>query len=104
MPDRNSLLGRSRPSEKLSRQEIAALDKVTTTPPRHQPASASDNQGNPKKLKVPAKALNFHWTMPCPSCGRKAAGQGIPKAGQRLARCAGDAGRISTWLRREEPC
>ena len=29
MTNRNSLLGRSRPREKLTREEIAALDKAT---------------------------------------------------------------------------
>ena len=86
MPDRNSLLGRSRPNEKLSKEEIAALDKVTSTPPRPQPASTLAKPADGKKLRVPAKALNFHWTTLCPSCGRKTAGQGIPKSGQRLAK------------------
>ena len=32
MTNRNLLLGRSRPIEKLTREEIAALDKVTVPP------------------------------------------------------------------------
>ena len=32
MTNRNLLLGRSKPSEKPTREEIAALDKVTTPP------------------------------------------------------------------------
>ena len=32
MTNRNSLLGRSRPREKLTREEIAALDKATVPP------------------------------------------------------------------------
>ena len=89
MVDRNSLLGRSRPSEKLPRKEVAPLDKVTSTPPRPQTEATSTRPVNPKHLKVPAKALNFHWNTPCPSCGRKIAGEGIPTSGQRLARCGG---------------
>ena len=76
MPDRNSLLGRSRPSESLTREEIADLDKVTAPQPRSQPVSTPAKLANPKKLKVPTKALNFHWSFPCPPCGRKAAGTG----------------------------
>ena len=104
MADRNSLLGRSRPSEKLTREEIAALDKGTNTPPRPRSASRSAKQANPKQLKVPAKALNFHWSTLCPACGRKASGQGIPKYGQRLAPGAGAAEPISTCNRRGKRC
>ena len=32
MTNRNSLLGRSKPSEKLTGEEVAALDKVTVPP------------------------------------------------------------------------
>ena len=32
MSNRNSLLGRSKPSEKLTREQLAALDKVTVPP------------------------------------------------------------------------
>ena len=32
MTNRNLLLGRSKPSEKLSREEIVALDRVTAPP------------------------------------------------------------------------
>ena len=32
MSNRNSLLGRSKPSEKLTGEELAALDKVTVLP------------------------------------------------------------------------
>ena len=32
MTNRNSLLGRAKPSEKLTREEIAALDKATVPP------------------------------------------------------------------------
>jgi predicted RNA-binding Zn-ribbon protein involved in translation (DUF1610 family) len=40
-------------------------------------------------VQVSAKAVSFHWSAPCPSCGRKVTGQGIPQSGQRLARCGG---------------
>ena len=39
MTNRNLLLGRSKPSEKLTREEIAALDKVTVPEPKPQPSS-----------------------------------------------------------------
>ena len=90
MTNRNQLLGRSKPSEKLTREEIADLDTVTTPPPAKQPAS------NPPRLKlqVSPSAIQLRWTALCPSCGRKASGQGNPKPGQRLARCGGCRGEL----------
>ena len=43
MTNRNSLLGRSKPSEKLTGEELAALDKVTV-PPRT-PRAAGEATG-----------------------------------------------------------
>ena len=48
MTNRNSLLGRSRPKEKLSREEIAALDKVTAPEPRPQHASKPEKPAGKK--------------------------------------------------------
>ena len=90
MADKSSLLGRSRPSERLSRDEIAALDSATAPPPqRPQPTSKPAMSAKAQKVQVSAKAVSFHWSAPCPSCGRKVSGQGIPQSGQRLARCGG---------------
>ncbi len=44
MTNRNSLLGRSKPSERLTREEITALDKATVPPA---PATAGDGQPKP---------------------------------------------------------
>ena len=76
MTNRNQLLGRSKPSEKLTREEIADLDTVTTPPPTTQPAL------NPPRLKlqVSPSAIQLRWTALCPSCGRKAGGQGESEA------------------------
>ena len=46
MANRNALLGRSRPREKLTREEIAALDKATVPPaPATTPASSGWSAG-----------------------------------------------------------
>ena len=49
MAKRTSLLGRSRPSERLTREEIAALDKVTLPPepPPKPPGNKGDGQPKP---------------------------------------------------------
>ena len=44
MTNRNSLLGRSKPSEKLTREEIAALDKVTVPPVPPRPADEATGE------------------------------------------------------------
>ena len=83
MTNRNLLLGRSKPSGKLTRAEIAAIDKVTVSEPRTQPAPKAE------KVTVSNSALTFRWTAPCPICGHKAGGNRIPKSGQSLAKCGG---------------
>jgi hypothetical protein len=91
MADKNSLLGRSRPSERLSRDEIAALDSATA-PPQQRPQPTTPGpakSAKAQKVQVSVKAVSFRWSAPCPSCGRKVTGQGIPQSGQRLARCGG---------------
>ena len=85
MAKRTSLLGRSRPSEKLTREEIAVLDKVTLPP--ETPAKPPENRGSGLKLKVRNDMLKFRWSLECPGCGFKVTGDGQPQLGQPLARC-----------------
>ena len=93
MSNRNSLLGRSKPSEKLTGEELAALDKVTVTgrtlpaPPTNQPAKPPEQKGGGTQRKVRKDLLKFRWSIECPDCGFKVAGNGQPRPGQRLARC-----------------
>ena len=82
MTNRNLLLGRSKPSEKLSREEIAALDKVTAPP-----APPPGKTGGGLQRMVRRDLLQFRWSLECPGCGFKVTGDGQPKPGQRLARC-----------------
>ena len=82
MTDRNVLLGRSKPSEKLSREEIAALDKVPTPP-----AKPPGKKGGGSPRMVRRDLLKFRWSLECPGCGFKVTGDGQPQPGQRLARC-----------------
>ena len=85
MTNRNLLLGRSKPSEKLTREEIAALDKATV-PPVPPPKPSGKNGGGPQRM-VRRDLLKFRWSLECPGCGFKVTGDGQPKPGQRLARC-----------------
>ena len=88
MTNRNLLLGRSKPSEKLSREEIAALDKVTAPPAAPAPpAKPSGKKGGGPQRMVRRDLLKFRWSLECPGCGFKVTGDGQPKTGQRLARC-----------------
>ena len=89
MTNRNLLLGRSRPSEKLTRAEIAALDQAAAPPappPKPEPES-SGKKGGGQQRTVRRDLLKFRWSLECPGCGFKANGEGQPKPGQRLARC-----------------
>ena len=85
MANRNALLGRSRPREKLTREEIAARDKATV-PPVPPPKPSGKNGGGPQRM-VRRDLLKFRWSLECPGCGFKVTGDGQPKPGQRLARC-----------------
>ena len=89
MTNRNLLLGRSKPSEKLTREEIAALDKVPTPPtppaPTTPPAKPLGKKGGGQQRMVRKDLLQFRWSLECPGCGFKVTGEGQP--GQRLARC-----------------
>ena len=94
MTSRNSLLGRSRPADRLSKADREALERAAAepapNPPQANPAPAGNstppvNVG--KDGKVRQDQLKFHWTTECPACGFKVAGGGNPQPGQRLARC-----------------
>ncbi len=94
MSNRNSLLGRSKASEKLTREQLAALDKATVPPvplvpptPPKQPAKPPGMKGGGTQRKVKRDLLKFRWSIECPDCGFKVAGSGDPQPGQRLARC-----------------
>ena len=107
MNNRDSLLGRSTPRERLTREEIAALDQETSTPaapaapPKpaappapEQPKPTADQppkppaeKNQPVIHKVRRDQLSFRWSADCPACGFKVNGAGHPSAGQRLARC-----------------
>ena len=90
MANRNLLLGRSKPSEKLTWEEIAALDQATVPPasptPPAKPKPTGKKGGNQQRT-VRRDLLKFRWSLECPSCGFKVAGEGQPRPGQRLARC-----------------
>ena len=85
MTNRNLLLGRSKPSDKLTRAEIAALDKVTAPPST--PAKPPGKKGGGQQRTVRRDLMKFRWSLECPGCGFKVTGDGQPKPGQRLARC-----------------
>ena len=104
MTNRNSLLGRSRPADRLSKADREALEReaadpahtqAPTKPPTAKPAPAKtapavNNTGPANAGKdgtVRQDQLKFHWTTECPACGFKVAGGGNPQPGQRLARC-----------------
>ena len=93
MTNRNSLLGRSRSADRLSKTDQEALDRATAEPaPKPAPATktpaTTPTPGNAgKEGRVRKSQLKFHWTTECPACGFKVAGSGDPKPGQRLARC-----------------
>ena len=91
MTNRNVLLGRSKPSERLTREEIAALDQAAVPEPKPQPTSKPEKppgkKGGGQQRTVRRDLLKFRWSVECPACGFKVAGEGQPKPGQRLARC-----------------
>ena len=97
--NRNSLLGRSRPAERLSKADREALERAAAEPapkpPQAKPTSAktapAENNAPPANVgkdgTVRQDQLKFHWTTQCPSCQFKVSGSGNPQPGQRLARC-----------------
>ena len=71
-------------------EEVAALDEVaappeTTTQPR--PQTPPKRGGGQQQRTVRGDRLKFRWSVECPDCGFKVAGEGQAKPGQRLARC-----------------
>ena len=87
MTNRNLLLGRSKPSEKLTKEEIAALDKVPAPPAPAAKPKPTGKRGGGQQQMVRGDLLKFRWNLECPGCGFKVTGEGEPKPGQRLARC-----------------
>ena len=86
MTNRNLLLGRSKPSEKLTREEIAALDQSAAPPaPAAKPPG---KKGGGQQQMVPRDLLKFRWNLECPGCGFKVTGEGQPKPGQRPHRAS----------------
>ena len=66
MTNKNLLFSRSTPKEKLSREEIAALDKVTAPEPMPQPAPKPEKaKGKAEKVTVGISALAFRWIVNC---------------------------------------
>ena len=99
MTNRNSLLGRSRPADRLSKADREALEGAVAEPaPTQAPTKTAQAKTAPagnttrpanigKDGQVRQDQLKFHWTTECPACGFKVAGSGYPQPGQRLARC-----------------
>ena len=87
MTNRNVLLGRSKPSEKLNREEIDALERATEPAHPPKPPKPSGKKGGGPQRMVRRDLLKFRWSLECPGCGFKVNGEGQPKPGQRLARC-----------------
>ena len=86
--NKNMLLGRPKPGERLSRHEIAALDEVAAppAPTRPRPQTPPKKGGGPQRM-VRRETLKFRWSVECPGCGFKVNGEGQPRPGQRQARC-----------------
>ena len=78
------MLGRSKPSDRLNREEIAALEKATEP---NAPPKPPRKKGGGSQRVVKRDLLKFRWSLECPGCGFKVTGEGQPKPGQRLARC-----------------
>ena len=87
MTNKNLLLGRSRPSERLTRAEIAALDQAAASPAPSAKPDPTGKKGGGQQRMVKRELLKFRWSVDCPGCGFKVAGEGQPRSGQRLARC-----------------
>ena len=87
MTNRNLLLRRAKPGEKLIRAEIAALNQAPVPPtPPAKPEPAGKKGGGQQRM-VRRDLLKFRWSLDCPGCGFKVTGEGQPQPGKRLARC-----------------
>ena len=86
MTNRNSLLGRSKASEKLTRAEIAAFDQTAASPTPPVNPKPPGKKGSNQQRMIRRDLLKFRWSLACPGCGFKVNGEGQPKPGQRLAR------------------
>ena len=94
MTNKTSLLGHSRPADRLSKKDREALEKAAVAPaPKSPPATPAPAENNARPANagkdgsVRKNQLKFHWTTECPACGFKLGGSGDPQPGQRLARC-----------------
>ena len=82
MTNRNVLLGRSKPSEKLTREEIDALDKVTVPPvPTTPSAKPPGKKGGGSPRMVRRDLLRFRWSLECPGCGSRSTAMASPSPG-----------------------
>ena len=104
---RMSLLGRSRPGDRLSRADRQALEGGTQeapapakpapavpaparrppASPAAQPAATGAQPQRATQRNITKRDLKFRWTAECPGCGAKVGGSGNPEPGQRLCRC-----------------
>ena len=104
MTNKNSLLGRTRPADRLSKADREALERAVAEPaPKKAPTKPAPARPAPAKAALARNAagptnvgkdgtvrkdqIKFHWTTQCPACGFKVSGSGNPQPGQRLARC-----------------
>ena len=88
MTNRNLLLGRSKPREKLTRLEIAALDQAAAPPaPPVKPKPSGKKDGGQQRV-VRRDLLKLRWSLECAGCGFEVTGEGQPRPGQRWPRAA----------------
>ena len=83
MTNRNLLLGRSKPSEKLSREEIVALDRVTAPPalPAKPPKATGKTGGGQQQRMVRRDLLKFRWSFECPVAVSRSPARASPSPG-----------------------
>ena len=95
MTNKNLLLGRSKPSEKLTREEIAALDKATVPPAP--PAKRADRKkgGGPQQM-VRRDLLKFAGASSAPAAVSRSPAMASPSPGN-VCRGAAAAKWSSSW-------